>query len=109
MRRPEVNLDRIAAALDRAIEHPATKIAEEFFPDTVHRLRQVRQHLPEIASGVEAKGVEAIKAEARSLARDLEREFLGGLGRFIDETLVAHGKGPPKRLRAAPKRKRRKR
>jgi hypothetical protein len=106
MRRPEVNLDRIAAALDRAIDHPATKVAEEFFPDTVARMRQVREHLPEIASGVEAKAVGTIKDEAKSLARDFEREFFGGLGRFIDEAI---GAPKVKRLRAPKRAKKRKR
>jgi hypothetical protein len=98
MRRPEVNLDAIAAALDKALDHPVTRVAEDYFPDTVRRMRQVRENLPEIASGVERKAVAALQDEAKKMARDLEREceVVGrGLGRFIDEAL-----GKPKKKRA---------
>jgi hypothetical protein len=104
MRRPEVNLDKIAAALDRAIEHPATKVAEQYFPDTVARLHQIRDNLPEVASGLERKAVAGLEVEAKRLARELERELLGGLGAFLDETL---GRAPPKRKRLRAKKRRR--
>jgi hypothetical protein len=108
MKRPEVNLDGVARVLDAALDHPATAIAGQYFPETVARMRQIRENLPELASGVEARALQSLEDEAKGLARDLERELLGGLGKFIDATLRKHGRAPPKRLKA-PKRKKAKR
>jgi hypothetical protein len=78
--RPTVNLDAVAGVLDRVLAHPTTQAAGQFMPETVRRLKKVRENLPEFASGVEAHVLERVKQEAANL----EYELLGELGRFID-------------------------
>jgi hypothetical protein len=97
--RPTVNLDAVAAILDRVLEHPLAAVAAELLPQTHGAVRMARGHLPEIASGLEARAVDTVKSEARAL----EAELVGGLTRWMQETLrKGRGEAAPKRLRARP-------
>ena len=100
MPRPQVNLDPIAEVLDRVLAHPAARLAAELLPETHGAVRAVRDNLPAIASGIEARAVDHVRSEARTL----ERELTGAITRWVHET-IAKGKGQraPRRLRA-PKR-----
>jgi hypothetical protein len=96
MQRPTVNLDKVASFLDGLLDHPLAQLAGEFAPITVGAIRTVRENLPEVASGLEARAVDRVKVEAHAL----EREVLGSLQRFLAGT-VKKGRGPrPKRLKA---------
>lgn len=92
MERPRVNLDSIAAVLDRVIEHPLAAVAAELLPQTHRAIRDARDNLPELASGLEAKVFDHVRREAR----ELEREILGGVGRWVQDAI---------RTRRSPRRK----
>jgi hypothetical protein len=99
MPRPQVNLDAVAAILDRVLEHPLAAVAAELLPQTHGVVRTARAHLPEIASGLEARAVDHVKAEARAL----EAEIVGGMTRWLQDTLrKGRGQPAPKRPRARP-------
>jgi hypothetical protein len=88
--RPQVRLDALAHALDRVLDHPAAAVLGELFPVAGRSVRRLRDNLPEVASGLEARAIEHMKSEAAALERDA-LEWLRGLAK-------------PKRRRAAPKR-----
>ena len=97
MARPTVNLDAVAAIFDRVLTHPLAQVAAELLPQTHGAVRMARDHLPEIASGLEARAVDTVKSEARAL----EAELVGGLTRWMQDTLrKGRGQPAPKRLRA---------
>jgi hypothetical protein len=95
--RPKVNLDPVAAVFDRVLAHPIAAIAKELLPQAHGALQDARDNLPALASGLEARAVDEVKAHAR----ELEAEVLGGLTRWVQETIRA-GKGQraPRRLAA---------
>jgi hypothetical protein len=94
--RPQVNLDAIAAVLDRVLAHPLAGVAAELLPEAHGTLRAVRDNLPAFASGIEARAAAEVKAEARAL----EAEIVGGLARWVRETIRAgRGERAPRALK----------
>ncbi len=85
-----VNLDPIAEALDKALAHPLARAVEATLPGATARVRAVRENLPEVASELEARGLEHV---GKSLDRALTRA--------IDSWLAPKRKRPKKK---APKR-----
>ena len=97
MARPQVNLDAVAAVFDRVLEHPLAAVAAELLPEAHGALRAARADLPALASGIEARAVDHVKGEVRAL----EQELVGGVTRWIQDTLrKGRGAPAPKRLTA---------
>jgi hypothetical protein len=93
--RPKVNLDPVAAVLDRVLEHPLAQVAAALLPQSHGALRAVRDNLPALASGLEARAVDHVKSEAAAL----ERELVGGMTRWVQDTIRAgRGERPVRRL-----------
>jgi hypothetical protein len=95
MTRPTVNLDGVAAIFDRVLEHPLAQVAAELLPITHGTVRLVRENLPAVASGLEARGIGAMRQEARAL----EAEIVAGVSRWVQDTIRAgRGEAPVRRL-----------
>ncbi len=96
-KRPQVNLDAVAGVLDRVLDHPVARIANELLPETMGAVRAIRGDLPAMASGIESRAIQ----ELRAGARELERELVGSISSWVQETIRnGRGESRPKRLRA---------
>jgi hypothetical protein len=85
LERPTVNLDAVAGVLDRVLAHPATEKLGALMPETVERVRFVRENLPAVCSGLEARGVEIVRAELVAL----ELDVFGQLDKIIHGAMRA--------------------
>lgn len=101
MPRPVVNLDPIANAIDRVLDHPAAAVAGELLPQTVGALRKVRANLPAVASGLEARAVAHLRTEAAAI----EQELLDGAQAWISEAIAGARKTLKRRARKRAKKK----
>lgn len=79
MPRPTVNLDAVGNAVDRALEHPIGRAVAQLFPEAAAKARAVRENLPEVASGLEARAVDVVKGELG----ELERGMIEGLENLL--------------------------
>ena len=93
--RPRIDLDPIARALDRMIEHPLMRLVEEAAPELVAGARELRDKLPDVAAGLERRAVEHVTREARELAGEMGREL-----RRAVAGAVRKGRAGPRRLPA---------
>jgi hypothetical protein len=73
-RRPRVDVDALAGAIDRALGSPLGQLLERVLPRTAAQVRAARDDLPEVLSELEARALGEVGQEIdRQLSRVLVR------------------------------------
>jgi hypothetical protein len=87
-----VNLDPIAQAIDQALAHPMARAVESALPGATARVRAIRENLPEVAAGLEQRGLEAV-------GRSLDEVLVGAIENWLaPKKKRPRAKKQPKRL-----------
>ncbi len=95
MQRPRVDLDPIAQALDRLLEHPLTRLVDDVAPELVQGVRALRQNLPDVAADLQRQAVREITGEASDLARAVGRALKRQVRRSKRTKALPRRKGKP--------------